>query len=262
MRGFSPMPTLHIDALRGPSKDFYMGYISHWLSPVLLIFGYSVCAAQDRQELIKQKVEAAAARQRASVTAMASSVERQMASLQRHSKSDTTAGYFMPPPAERLLPDLPVQSAPECDILAPAEIDSLIDQASRQEGVAPDLIRGVMKQESAFRPCAISAKGALGLMQLMPQTAADFEVADPFNPSENVTAGARLLRRLLQHYDGNLALTLGAYNAGVRRVDADEAVPEIPETMDYVRRILSFMPMSFLTGAQLSSPVFDSDSDH
>jgi hypothetical protein len=104
---------------------------------------------------------------------------------------------------------------------------------------------------------AVSPKGAVGLMQLMPRTASVLEVKDPFDPQDNVSAGTKLLRQLLQHYDGNLALTLGAYNAGPRRVDADMAVPGIPETTNYVRRILSMLPMD-----EMRDLSFDSGFDH
>jgi soluble lytic murein transglycosylase-like protein len=96
-----------------------------------------------------------------------------------------------------------------------------------------------MWQESGFRPCAVSAKGAMGLMQLVPGTASDLGVTDVFNPEANVLGGARLLKQLLDHYGGDLRLTLSAYNAGAGKVDASMSVPTIPETIDYVNRILS-----------------------
>jgi soluble lytic murein transglycosylase-like protein len=101
-----------------------------------------------------------------------------------------------------------------------------------------------MKQESGFRPCAVSPKGAIGLMQIMPATAAQFNVKNPFNPKENVDVGARLLKELLGRYNGNLAFALGAYNAGPSRVDEAGGVPNIPETTDYVERILSSLPQN------------------
>jgi len=99
-----------------------------------------------------------------------------------------------------------------------------------------------MQQESAFRPCAVSPKGAMGLMQLEPGTAADLGVKNPFDPADNVLGGARLLRQLLNRYDGDLSMTLSAYNAGSGRVDAAMGVPAIPETIDYVKRILDKLP--------------------
>jgi len=90
----------------------------------------------------------------------------------------------------------------------------------------------------------VSKKGALGLMQLMPATVVGLNVEDPFDPKENVDAGARFLKQLLQRYGGDVALALGAYNAGPARVDAAGDVPAIPETMDYVNDILTQIGLS------------------
>lgn len=114
-----------------------------------------------------------------------------------------------------------------------------------------------MKQESDFRPCAVSAKGALGLMQLMPPTAGDLGVRDAFDPRENAIAGAKFLKQLMDHYDGDVSLALGAYNAGPRKVDAIRAIPAIPETQDFVRQVLSFLP-----GGSLLSPAMLSTEGH
>ena len=121
----------------------------------------------------------------------------------------------------------------------PDEVNRLASNAAKQEDVSIDLVRAVMRQESGFRPCAVSTSGAQGLMQLMPATAADLQVSDPFDPKQNVTAGARYLKQLLQKYGGDLQRTLGAYNAGPARVDTAGGVPAIPETQNYVSDILS-----------------------
>jgi soluble lytic murein transglycosylase-like protein len=220
-------------------------------------------AAQALPADSKQRIETAASKQKAAVAAMASAIGRQTGSVRRQSRSPATTSFFTLSPPQQLSPPVAFQTE-VCDALPSAEIDSLVTAAARREGVEPELIRGVIRQESGFRPCAVSPKGAMGLMQLMPQTAADLEVRDPFDPGDNVTAGTKLLRQLLQHYDGDLALTLGAYNAGPRRVDADMAVPGIPETTNYVQRVLSLLPGSFLPGsflpvAQMRSLAFDSD---
>jgi soluble lytic murein transglycosylase-like protein len=104
--------------------------------------------------------------------------------------------------------------------------------------VNPSLIREVARRESAFHPCAISSSGAEGLMQLMPSTQAMFQVDDPFNPRQNIDAGTRLLKQLLDRYQGDVPRALGAYNAGTILVDQASGVPEIPETQGYVRDIL------------------------
>ena len=101
-----------------------------------------------------------------------------------------------------------------------------------------------MRQESAFKPCAVSAKGAMGLMQLIPGTAAGLGVKDPFDPEQNVLGGAKLLKQLMDRYSGDLSMTLSAYNAGTRPVDAADGVPMIPETIDYVSRILARLSAS------------------
>ncbi|HLK18329.1 MAG TPA: lytic transglycosylase domain-containing protein [Bryobacteraceae bacterium] len=131
---------------------------------------------------------------------------------------------------------------PPCDPMATAELEQLIEQNSKQHGVKSDLIRAVINQESGNRPCAVSSKGAQGLMQLMPATADELGVADPFNAKENVEAGTRLLKQLLAKYNGDVSLTLAAYNAGAGRVDRDGGVPAIPETLSYVTQILAKLP--------------------
>jgi soluble lytic murein transglycosylase-like protein len=178
-------------------------------------------------------------RQRRSVESMADSLANQQRSLTKQRGASLAADFFRPAPW------VPAQSAPVpsgCDSLPSQFIDSLIDSASKTSSVAPELIRGVMQQESAFRPCAVSSKGAMGLMQLEPATASDLGVKNPFDPTDNVLGGARLLRQLLDRYQGDLPMTLGAYNAGSGRVDAAMGVPAIPETMDYVKRILDKLP--------------------
>ena len=103
----------------------------------------------------------------------------------------------------------------------------------------PALLRAVIKAESNFRQHVVSRKGAVGLMQLTPNTAAMLRVADIHDPIQNIRGGAKLLRRLLNLYDGELPLALAAYNAGVRRVKGGK-IPRIRETRAYVRKVLRF----------------------
>jgi len=117
-----------------------------------------------------------------------------------------------------------------------------VDDAAQREDLEPDLIRSVIRQESAARPCAVSSKGAMGLMQLMPTTALQFGVSDAFDPKENVSAGARLLKQLLAMYGGDVSLALGAFNAGPGKVTPSGGLPDYPETLDYVQKVLSFLP--------------------
>ena len=116
----------------------------------------------------------------------------------------------------------------------------LIDEASRSFRVQPELLRAVIDVESGYNPNAVSDKGALGLMQLMPDTARRFSQGDMFNPRENVLAGARYLRFLLDLFKDDVELTLAAYNAGENAViRAGYRVPSLPETRLYVPRVLA-----------------------
>lgn len=133
-------------------------------------------------------------------------------------------------------------SQPPCDPVPSAELEKMVLENSQQQGVQEDLIRGVIDQESGGRPCAVSWKGAQGLMQLMPATSAELGVKDPFDPRQSVEAGTRLLKQLLTKYKNDVTLALAAYNAGEARVDKDGAVPAIPETRNYVDSIESKLP--------------------
>ncbi len=177
--------------------------------------------------------------------AMTSSIEKQRASVLKQVTSVTgkpaaaAESFFTVPWIEPVATRF-VQ--PQCDPMATQELEKLIEQNAKQEGVKPDLIRAVINQESGNRPCAVSSKGAQGLMQLMPATAAEFGVGDPFSPKQNVEAGTKLLKQLLAKYNGDVALTLAAYNAGSGRVDRDGGVPSIPETLEYVTSIIAKLP--------------------
>ncbi len=114
-----------------------------------------------------------------------------------------------------------------------------IQRASRRYRLDPLLVEAVITVESAFDRWAVSKKGAQGLMQLMPETARDLAVADPFDPAANIDGGARYLRRLLDRFAGDLELALAAYNAGPSRVQAAGRIPPIPETRRYVREVLA-----------------------
>lgn len=117
------------------------------------------------------------------------------------------------------------------------DYDSLIATHAARNGVRPDLVRAVIQTESAFNPFARSNKGALGLMQLMPETATELGVLNPFDPAENIRGGVQYLRSLLDHYDNNEELALAAYNAGPGAVDRYGAIPPYRETRNYVARI-------------------------
>lgn len=119
-----------------------------------------------------------------------------------------------------------------------SEYDWIIDHASRTYEVDPDLIRAVIKAESNFDADSTSSKGAMGLMQLMPQTAKDLGVTNPYDPVENITGGTRYLKNLLVQFEDCIPLALAAYNAGCTPVKKHEGIPPFPETKAYVERVL------------------------
>jgi soluble lytic murein transglycosylase-like protein len=176
-----------------------------------------------------------AARQQAALEAQKRSLDVQRTSVRKQAHLEPTEARFF----VTLDDPLPQPSGTaDCDALSPMRVRTLVDRESKRAGIEPDLLEAVMRQESAFRPCAVSAKGAQGLMQLMPATAEQFGVTDALDPDKNVAAGATLLKQLLDRYAGDLNRTLGAYNAGPSRVDSAGGVPQIPETMRYVESIL------------------------
>jgi hypothetical protein len=120
---------------------------------------------------------------------------------------------------------------------SPEQVDAAIEQAAARHNLDPNLVRAVIKVESNFNPNAVSRKGAMGLMQLMPNTARQLNVTNPFDPEQNVDAGVRHLKRLLETYGGDVKLTLAAYNAGQGAVARSAGIPRFGETRNYVRRI-------------------------
>ena len=120
-----------------------------------------------------------------------------------------------------------------------AHYQELIDRYSAQHSVDPKLVRSVIEVESAFRPMARSHKGAMGLMQLMPQTAAELAVSDPYDPEQNVRGGVTYLKAQLERFDGRVELALAAYNAGPTAVERYDGIPPYRETRDYVEKVLS-----------------------
>jgi soluble lytic murein transglycosylase-like protein len=141
-----------------------------------------------------------------------------------------------------------------------ADVDAAIEQAAARHNVDPNLVRSVIKVESNFNPNAVSRKGAMGLMQLMPSTARSLHVTNPFDPQQNVDAGVRHLKQLLESYGGNVKLSLAAYNAGSGAVARSAGVPHFAETQNYVRRITNLYyggsdPGSHILGNVVHDPV-------
>lgn len=189
----------------------------------------------------------------ASMEKQRESVKKQTKSLGLHQDEEPATFFTTPwPRPQPLTPPAPVPTAQPaayvtrahpwaCDPLEPVELAQLVTQTAARERLAPDLLRAVIRQESAGYPCAVSNQGATGLMQLMPATARQLGVRDAFNPKQNVEAGARLLRQLIERYAGNLPSALAAYNAGPGAVDQHGGVPPYAETQDYVRQILGWV---------------------
>jgi soluble lytic murein transglycosylase-like protein len=214
---------------------------------VFLALTAGSCASGQTSSVDGQLASALRQRERAA-TAMAASAQKQTSALRvqsiglKSAAATSENSFFVTAP---LTPPAPVEvAAVACDALPPAKVQDLVAEAASEERVSPVLLREVMRRESAFNPCAISPKGAMGLMQLMPGTADSLGLADAMDPEQNVLGGARLLHSLLNRYAGDLSLTLGAYNAGPTRVDEAGGIPPIRETTDYVDTILKSLGAS------------------
>ena len=212
------------------------------LPALLTLLVATAAQAQSPQETARRLMEESIAKQRQAVAAMQIAIAKQADAL-RSSHSDSAPGAPGTGVAVSFFTlSWPAMGSP-CEPLPEDQLAPLIEQAARKEAVDPNLVRAVARQESGFRSCALSPKGAMGLMQLMPATARELGVHDPFDPAENLLSGAHLLKQLLARFGGNTALALGAYNAGPARVEEDGGVPPIPETTEYVQRILSNLPL-------------------
>lgn len=125
-------------------------------------------------------------------------------------------------------------------------LDQIVQQAAERHNLDPALVKAVISTESGWNPTAISRKGAVGLMQLIPETAERFGVGNAFDPVQNVEGGTSYLKALLDHYNGDLTKSLAAYNAGERAVDQSGGIPAYPETERYVQKVTDayFRPSS------------------
>jgi soluble lytic murein transglycosylase-like protein len=130
---------------------------------------------------------------------------------------------------------LPLAGGPHA--LPAEQLESIVAVQAREHNLPPALVRAVIQEESGGDPAAVSPAGAMGLMQLMPGTAAAYGVVDPFNPVENVAAGSSYLAALMRRYGDNLTLALAAYNAGTAAVERYGGVPPYAETQAYVRDV-------------------------
>ncbi len=194
------------------------------------VTGPKLSAADMQQASLQQ--------QRDSFKKQQDSIDRQL-SVTGPAKNSPTQ-FIAPLPPSANMPATPISTAEwDCDPIPSKEVDALVSSAAKREDLPPGVLRAVMRRESGFKPCAISIAGAEGLMQLMPETAQELHVADPFDPWQNVRGGAAFLKQLLKRYNGDLNLALSAYNAGPTRVDQAGGVPEISETQTYVANILN-----------------------
>jgi soluble lytic murein transglycosylase-like protein len=169
--------------------------------------------------------------QRAAMNKQIEAVRRQAAALGLRLQPWGPA----PPPA---IADPPSFACPP---IPDESVSPILEGASKAQSVDAGLLRAVIGQESAFHPCAVSSKGAQGLMQLMPEVASRLGVKDIFDPKQNVEAGAQYLKELLDKYKGDLSRALAAYNAGPAAVDQANGIPDIPETREYVESILGHL---------------------
>lgn len=179
---------------------------------------------------------------------LASPAEKQPAQSAGKQVAETSQATFFilpwPSPAPLAVPNVQMMDD-SCQALGKNEVEQLIDGAAKKHGVDGDLLRSVMRQESGFKPCAVSVAGAMGLMQIMPGTADMLKLDDPFDPAKNVDAGASFLKMMLDRYQGNVPLALGAYNAGPGNVDKAGGVPPIAETVQYITNILGGLSSAY-----------------
>ncbi|WP_421384208.1 lytic transglycosylase domain-containing protein [Bacillus salacetis] len=146
----------------------------------------------------------------------------------------TTGNYLMSKSAASYAANATPVPAVE---VSDSSIDQIISRAAEKYSLPKKLISAVISQESSFNPNAVSHAGASGLMQLMPSTARSLGVTDVFNPEQNVFAGTKYLKQMMDKYEGNLELALAAYNAGPGNVDKFNGVPPFKETMQYVQKV-------------------------
>jgi soluble lytic murein transglycosylase-like protein len=197
----------------------------------MCLLAASVALAQTTPAPAPSVDKAASARSPAEL--MRASIEKQRSAVRKQAQS---AGATMMP--WTAAPPLFDGALPECDPIAADIVTPMIESAARVNALKVELVRAVIEQESGYRACAVSRKGAQGLMQIMPDTAAELHVKDVFDPQENIAAGCKYLKQLLDKYKGDNKLALAAYNAGPAAVDAANGVPDVQETRDYVDAIL------------------------
>ncbi len=126
------------------------------------------------------------------------------------------------------------------------QYNQIVEKLSRAHGVPADLVHSVIKVESNYNEKAVSPKGAMGLMQLMPETAKYYGVSDPFNPEENIRGGILYLKDLIRLYTGRTNYVLAAYNAGQEALKKFNGIPPYPETIEYIRKVMSLYSRPYI----------------
>ncbi len=155
--------------------------------------------------------------------------------------------------------DMPAEPADPWDFTeapSPAllRIDSIVRRVAKRYQIDPKLVRAIIQAESDYDPKAVSSKGAMGLMQLIPSTAQRFGVGNPFDPKQNIEGGVSYLKYLLKLFGGNLPLSLAAYNAGENTVIRSGGIPAIPETEHYVKEVTHLYHSPASDSAQVAGP--------
>ena len=142
------------------------------------------------------------------------------------------------------------------NVSSPAELESIFNKAAQEYNIDVNLLKAVAKTESNFNPNATSSVGAMGVMQLMPDTAASLGVTDAYDPEQNIMGGAKYLSQMLKKYNGNVSLALAAYNAGPGNVDKYGGIPPFEETQNYAKKILDY-----LGNGNITYPVSNTSGD-
>ncbi len=165
-----------------------------------------------------------------------SSIPAAMAEIYKYTDERGVTHFTDMPSDSRFRPVFPEKT----NMGGERKYDHIIRMLCRENQIDFSLVKAVIKAESAFNPRAVSKKGAQGLMQLMPNTARELRVVDPFDPYDNLQGGVRYLRRMLDTFNGNIKLALAAYNAGPGAVQSSNTVPPYPETRMYVKRVMKY----------------------
>jgi soluble lytic murein transglycosylase-like protein len=142
------------------------------------------------------------------------------------------------------------------------QYDPIIQACARQFNVPADLIHSIIRAESAYDSAAVSPKGAVGLMQIMPETATQYNVADRFDPADNIKGGVKYLKDLIKLFNGNTAKVLAAYNAGQEALKKFHGIPPYAETREYIRRVMASYPKPFITGGVPIRKFVDASGQH